>query len=66
MFKIFKIKKHRDNNKHMYQYHGRANSMPKRLREYFDSNSVTFDDDEFVDVVEYVEFELVNRWKKGN
>jgi len=49
-----------------FQYHGRAKDMPKRLREYFDSKGVKFADDEMVDVVEYVEIELVNRWKAGN
>lgn len=53
------------NDKHQFQYHGMANSMPKRLKEYFENIGVKFDDDEMVDVIEYVEFELVNRWKKG-
>lgn len=62
MFKFLKKKK---NKKHIYQYHGRVNSMPKRLREYFESENIKFSDDEFVDIFEYVEFEIVNRWKKG-
>ena len=53
------------NKKHIYQYHGHANSMPKRLREYFNEKGVVFEKDDFVDVVEYVEIELVNIWKKG-
>ena len=50
---------------HMYQYHGEAKSMPKRLREYFKEKGYIFEDDEMVDVVEYVQIELVNKWKKG-
>ena len=48
-----------------YQYHGRAKDMPKRLREHFESKDIKFTDTEMVDVVEWVEIELVNRWEAG-
>jgi hypothetical protein len=64
MFKFLKKKK--KSNLMCFQYHGRANSMPKRLREYFDHIGKKFDDDDFIDVVEWVEIEIVNVWKKGN
>lgn len=46
----------------LYQYHGRAEHMPKRLRKYFESENITFAENEFVDVSEWVEIELTNRW----
>jgi hypothetical protein len=51
-------------SKEAYQYHGRAIYMPKRLREYFSNKGIAFEDNEFVDVYEYVEIELVNRWSE--
>lgn len=48
-----------------FQYHGRAKDMPKRLREHFESKDIKFTDTEMVDVVEWVEIELVNRWEAG-
>jgi len=60
--KAFK-KAQENKQQHQYQYHGRANSMPKRLREYFEAQGTTFTKTEMVDVVEWVEIELVNRWE---
>ena len=39
--------------------------MPKRLREYFEQKGVKFEKDDFVDIIEYVEIEISNIWKKG-
>lgn len=60
------IKTKLDSSKmHAYQYHGRAQHMPKRLRNHFYYEGIEFEEDDFVDVVEWIEVELVNKWK-GN
>jgi hypothetical protein len=76
MFVIRKIRKHNkkkqriiklnEDNKVVYQYHGMANSMPKQMRQYFKDKEIVFSETEMVDVVQYVETELVNVWEKGN
>lgn len=69
LFKKRKLKKKiglvNKDNATIYQYHGHANSMPKRLREYFEQKGVKFEKDDFVDIIEYVEIEISNIWKKG-
>lgn len=52
-------------DKQVYQYHGRASDMPKRLRDYFKHIGKEFDKDAFVDIVEHVEIEIVNEWLAG-
>lgn len=51
------------NNLKPYQYHGKASSMPKRLKEYFASIEKTFSENAMVDVIEWVQIELLNEWE---
>ena len=47
----------------IYQYYGRAKDMPKRMREHFEFEGITFDDDEWISINEYVIYSIENRWK---
>lgn len=47
----------------IYQYYGRAKDMPKRMREHFKHLGIEFEPMEWVNVNEYVEYSLENRWK---
>lgn len=45
-----------------YQYFGRAKDMPKRMKQHFKDKGIEFTDDEMIEVVEYIEYEIVKRW----
>lgn len=46
----------------VFQYYGRALEMPKRMRKYFNSKGITFEEHEWVSINEYVEYVIENRW----
>jgi len=48
------------------QTHCHANSIPKHLREPLEAKGIIFDKDDFVDIVEWIDIEVVNIWKKGS
>lgn len=49
-------------NKVVYQYYGRAKDMPKRMRKHFEFNGIKFSENEWVNINEYVEYSIENRW----
>lgn len=50
----------------VYQYYGKAKDMPRKMKQYFEDRGFVFEENEWVNVNEYVEFSLENRWFGNN